>query len=123
MSLSTTTDRNDPNLQKIRPDGMQESYLVLSDEERAKGFVRPIRMVYLHVGKRPVINGRVLIRPGEGACGTSTRIGREIAESYARSPEFYTGTFCCSCGKHFPLKNPDGSPGFLWESDMAPVGS
>jgi hypothetical protein len=32
---------------------MQEAYLVLSDEERAKGFVRPVRTAYRHVGARP----------------------------------------------------------------------
>lgn len=34
----------------IGPDGMQKNYLVLSDEERAKGFVRPLRTRYQHVG-------------------------------------------------------------------------
>lgn len=32
-------------------DGMQASYLVLSDEERAKGFVRPVRRSYRHAGR------------------------------------------------------------------------
>jgi len=34
----------------IGPDGMQSNYLVLSEEERAKGFVRPVRRSYRHVG-------------------------------------------------------------------------
>ena len=42
-----TVDRDDPNLRKIIESGprkgQQEAYLVLSDEERAKGFVRPVR--------------------------------------------------------------------------------
>jgi hypothetical protein len=29
------------------------AYLVLSDEERAKGFVRPVRQTYKHVGLKP----------------------------------------------------------------------
>ena len=104
--MAATTDPNDPNLKTIRPDGQQESYLVLSDEERAKGFVRPVRASYKHV-----------------ACGTVTRMGQSIAETYARDPKFYGGTFCCRCGTHFRLTNPDGSAAFLWEPDGSPVGS
>jgi hypothetical protein len=37
-----------------------------------------------------------------------------IAHCVARNPEFYTGTFCCRCGKHFPLVNEDGSRAFAW---------
>jgi hypothetical protein len=33
--------------------GMQKGYVVLSEEERAKGFVRPYRDSYWHVGVRP----------------------------------------------------------------------
>lgn len=31
--------------------GMQKGYVVLSAEERAKGFVRPVRRSYVHVGR------------------------------------------------------------------------
>jgi len=48
--MGLTTDREDPGLKNIRADGQQEVYLVLSDEERAKGFVRPVRKKYRHVG-------------------------------------------------------------------------
>lgn len=34
--------------------GQQKAYVVLSGEERAKGFVRPVRRGYVHVGARPV---------------------------------------------------------------------
>lgn len=34
-----------------RGDGQQKTYLALSDEERAKGFVRPVRESYKHVGR------------------------------------------------------------------------
>ena len=34
----------------LRPDGQQEGYVVLSAEERAKGFVRKVRTSYKHVG-------------------------------------------------------------------------
>jgi hypothetical protein len=51
--MSLTTDPNSPCLKKIQPDGQQSCYLVLSEEERAKGFVRPVRRTYKHVGIRP----------------------------------------------------------------------
>jgi hypothetical protein len=58
--MSTTTDRNDPGLDETRPDGQQEKYLVLSAAERAKGFVRPVRTSYRHVGARPTYEVREL---------------------------------------------------------------
>ena len=30
---------------------MQKAYVVLTEAERAKGFVRPVRRTYVHVGK------------------------------------------------------------------------
>lgn len=51
QSSRLTTDRNDPRLQQPPVPGKQNDvYLVLSEEERAKGFVRPIRSRYRHVG-------------------------------------------------------------------------
>lgn len=102
--MSLTTDPNSPCLRKIGPDGQQACYLVLSDEERAKGFVRPVRQVYIHA-----------------RCGTETTMGLAIAETYARNPKFYGGTFCCHCGAHYPLMTVDG-PQFFWR-DGEPVGS
>ena len=84
--MSATTDPNDPNLSKVGPDGQQAAYLVLSDEERAKGFIRPVRRSYVHE-----------------RCGTVTTMGLAIAETYARDPHFYGGTFCVHCGTHFPI--------------------
>lgn len=49
--MGVTDDRDDPRLKNVGPDGMQEAYLVLSDEERKKGFVRPLRRSYIHVGR------------------------------------------------------------------------
>ena len=75
--------------------GMQKGYVVLSDEERAKGFTRPYRDSYRHT-----------------VCGTVTTMHRSIAETYARDPNFYSGTFCSGCRAHFPLCEfvwPDGS--------------
>ena len=52
--MSLTTDRNDPRLIEGQKNetGQHEIYLVLSEEERSKGFVRPVRNTYVHVGKR-----------------------------------------------------------------------
>lgn len=53
----TTDDPNHPDLKRYT--GPEEAapqhsvYLVLSEEERAKGFVRPLRRSYIHVGKKP----------------------------------------------------------------------
>ena len=57
--MSLTNDPRDPRLSEKRADGQQQAYLVLSDEERAKGFVRPVRLEYRHVGARP----KYLTRP------------------------------------------------------------
>jgi hypothetical protein len=75
-----------PDHRELRPDGQQKGYVVLSADERAKGFVRPLRHSYRH-----------------RTCGTETRMGQAIAETYARDPQFYSGTFCVACGAHFPL--------------------
>lgn len=52
--MSLTTDPKDPRLCRgidNEPGPQCETYLVLSEEERAKGFVRPVRNSYVHVGK------------------------------------------------------------------------
>jgi hypothetical protein len=36
-------------------------------------------------------------------------MGQAIAETYARDPKFYGGTYCVLCGKHFNLID--------WDSD------
>jgi hypothetical protein len=51
-------------------------------------------------------------------CGGTTTMGRALAETYARDPSFYSGTFCCTCGKHFPVGE-DGE--FVWD-DGSKVG-
>lgn len=84
-----------PDHREIMPNGMQKAYVVLSAEERAKGFVRPVRRSYIHE-----------------KCGAQTIMGLALAETYARDPWFYAGTFCCCCGAHFPV-GPDGE--FIWD--------
>lgn len=78
----------------LLPSGQQKGYVVLSDAERAKGFVRPVRDAYRHI-----------------KCKSITTMGRALAETYARDPAFYSGTFCSSCRSHFPVGE-DGE--FTW---------
>jgi hypothetical protein len=94
--VSLTTDPNDPRLGRgAGGTGMNAAYLVLSEEERAKGFVRPYRDSYLHT-----------------KCGVVTRMGQAIAETYARKPTFYGATFCAHCQTHLPVGE-DGE--FVWD--------
>lgn len=57
-----TTDKNDPKLKEGQKNetGQHEIYLVLSEEERAKGFVRPVRRSYVHVGRKIELEGGVI---------------------------------------------------------------
>lgn len=51
--MGVTDDPKDPRLGRgvdKAPVPQHEAYLVLSEEERAKGFVRPVRRSYRHVG-------------------------------------------------------------------------
>lgn len=80
--------------------GMQKGYVVLSEEERAKGFVRPVRQSYVHQ-----------------KCGVKTTMSQSIAETYARDPKFYSGTFCAGCKTHLPLDE------FHWDGTDQVVGS
>lgn len=61
---ATTTTRGDMAKEEaveIDPDtGMQRAYIILTEEERAKGFVRPVRYSYRHVGMRPTYQTRPL---------------------------------------------------------------
>lgn len=103
--MSETTDPADPRLTHgadDQPVEQAEVYLVLSAEERAKGFVRPVRRSYVH-------------QP----CGSVTTMSQAIAETYARNPGFYGSTYCATCRKHRPV-GPDGE--FTWE-DGSKVGS
>lgn len=156
MSLVTKPEEVDTS---DRGDGQQKSYLVLSDAERAKGFVRPVRRSYKHVGPpgprfelrdltpeeteryggsdvgfvkfepypagfKGSATGRYwtqaeLDKVGKG-CGSITTMGLAIAETYAREPRFYGGTFCCRCATHLPV---GGDGEFVWEPDGSRVGT
>lgn len=99
--MGLTSDRDDPGLKEVdSATGMQESYLVLSDAERARGFVRPVRRSYIHL-----------------TCGTETTMGQAIAETYAADPSFYGGTYCARCRDHFSV----GEEGeFVWDVPGGP---
>lgn len=86
---------------ELRPNGQQKGYVVLSPEERARGFVKPLRRSYIHA--YPSETDRQI------GCGVETTMGASIAETYACDPRFYSGTFCVGCGRHFPLKE------FIWD--------
>lgn len=91
-----------PNAEK-RSDGQHVDHWVLPESERAKGFIRPVRQVYVHE-----------------KCGTETRMGLSIAETYARDPFYYGSTFCCGCGTYHPV----GVNGeFIWKDSNEKVGT
>lgn len=124
--MTLTTDPHDPRLghgsdEKPRP--QNPVYLVLSEEERAKGFVRPVRRTYVHRFMRdgspvpPVIVQSDL--KNMGGCGAATTMGQALAETYARDPQFYGSTYCVGCQLHRPV-GPDGE--FVWE-DGSKVGT
>jgi len=186
--MTLTTDPEEARNSGVRADGQQNKYAILSDEERAKGFVRPVRRSYKHVGARPKRAVRdltadeherydrfgyvkfeaypcVAIVDPDGptpacghpsdddrhdsggdvflhefmsvdgssstgrfwtaaqlasGCGTVTTMAEAIAETYARDPGFYSGTFCASCRKHLPV----GEAGeFVWVDDGTRVGT
>jgi hypothetical protein len=92
IRMGLTTDPNDPRLTHGPdpaggpPVEQAEVYLVLSPEELAKGFVRPVRRSYWHT-----------------ACGQVTTMNRTLAETYARDPKFYSSTYCVTCKQHRPV--------------------
>ena len=91
-----------PNTNK-RLDGQYVDHWVLSEEERQKGFIRPVREVYLHE-----------------KCNTTTKMPYACAETYARQPNFYGSTFCCHCCDYFPV----GINGeFVWQNTKEKVGT
>lgn len=135
-----------PDHRDLKPNGQQKAYVVLSEAERAKGFVRPVRDSYIHVGapgprfamrdltkseharydqygyvkyeeypKGGTICGKFWTKPEldriAKRCGSTTTMSQALAETYARDPSFYSGTFCSFCSKHFPVGE-DGE--FIW---------
>jgi len=54
------------------------------------------------------------------ADGTQIYPEQTIAETYARDPRHYSGTFCCACRNHFPVGE-DGE--FVWKGSSEKVGT
>jgi hypothetical protein len=93
--VGTTADRNDPALKEVDPEtGLQKKYLVLSQDERNRGFKRPFYDTYKHI-----------------VCGAKTQMGRALSETYAVRPDFYQATYCVECKEHKPVGH-EGE--FLW---------
>ncbi len=80
--------------------GQHAAYFILTEEERRKGYVRPVRDSYRH-----------------DVCGAITKMGPSIAETYARDPKFYGSTFCIACRKHLPVGE------FTWDKSSERLGS
>jgi len=101
--VALTTDPKDPRLGHgvdSEPQQQHEVYLVLSEEELVKGFVRPFRNKYIHQ-----------------RCGVETIMGEALSSTYARDPKFYGATYCVGCRMHLPVSE------FLWSADGEVVGS
>lgn len=94
------TEAEMPEYRETKDNGQQKAYVILSEEERAKGFIRPVRRSYTHE-----------------KCGVSTKMGLALCETYARDPKFYGATFCTGCGAHFPVAE------FKWDRTDEKVGS
>jgi hypothetical protein len=101
--MALTDDPRDPRLtheSDTEPRPQAEVYLVLSEAERARGFVRPLYRSYAH---------------SIGGCGAITRMGLALCETYARRPDFYGATYCSGCMMHRPV-GPEGE--FTWIDDF-----
>jgi hypothetical protein len=97
---TTSGNPETPDHRELKANGQQKDYIVLCPAERAKGFVRPVRRSYIHK-----------------VCHSLTTMGSALAETYARDPTFYSGTFCCLCAAHFPLDQ------FVWEGTDEVLGT
>lgn len=148
--MALTTDKNDPQLHEAQENGQNKTYLILSDEEKAKGFVRPVRVSYKHVGKdiditnmeelsqedidsgkgeiyvgyvryndpdSPLVGRYVRHEDLKKGCGSITTMNQQIAETYARDPQFYGSTFCVGCNAHIVVEE------FVWVGTNEKVGS
>lgn len=88
-----TTDPTDPALGHgvdTKPVPQNEKYLVLSEEERAQGFVNPVRTTYRHVGRSPQYPLRSLTEEEILLFGQNAYVA---FESYPESERPKTGRF------------------------------
>jgi hypothetical protein len=85
MKMGTTDDRRMPHLGGLpdeEPTPQASDYQVLSEQERV-GFVRPLRYSIYHL-----------------SCDTVTMMRRDIAETVAHNPQYYSLAYCMHCQKH-----------------------
>lgn len=122
--MGLTSDRSDPRLTHgadTEPTEQAEAYLVLSVEDRKKGFVRPMRKTYVHTFMKDgspvplVLTNKDL--PNMGGCGAATTMATAIAETYAARPNYYAATYCVGCRMHLPVRE------FHWDGSNEVVGS
>jgi hypothetical protein len=113
-----TTDPDDPRLGHGSGPGPQnQAYLVMSQSEIDKGYVRPLRRTYIHT------RGAIAVPGPDGSgvvgqlCGGQTTMSFQIAATYAADPTFYGSTYCVKCRGHYPVRE------FDWSEDGTVVGS
>lgn len=86
MTNDSETEAEQPNdgfdYGERRDDGQFENHPTKDTGE----FVQPVRSAYVH-----------------DECGATTRMGTDLAESFARDPHQYGKTFCAGCGDYYPL--------------------
>lgn len=120
QKMCTTSGRpvEEVRSEQTETEGQYKDYIVLCPDERAKGFVRPVRHTYIHVGVGgSEIDPNDMSKHGrKGGCGAATKMGSALSETYARDPKFYGSTFCVGCKVHLPVNE------FVWE-DGEVVGS
>ena len=75
-------------------DGQYENHPTTDEGES----VQPVRKRYIH-----------------NDCGEVTRMGSELAESYARDPFQYGKTFCANCGDYYSVSE------FVWKETGEPL--
>lgn len=66
-----------------REDGQYENYPTIDEGE----FRQKVRSVYIHE-----------------ECGGTTTMKKELAESVARNPDYYSKTFCVTCEEYVPVE-------------------
>jgi hypothetical protein len=111
LKVSTTTDGKPPREgfetasapAPIKENGQHEAYWVLSEEERQKGFVRPVRSSYKHVGA-----------PGPQF---------PLRELTAEEKDAYTASHGFVRFEDYPAGHKSGSTGKFWsQKDLDKVG-
>lgn len=94
--MSLTTNPNDPRLLEGQKNstGQHSIYLVLSEEERSKGYVRPYRDTYIHKGHE-----------GYVVCGKNLQI---LSDDHEYADKYYA-VMCCASPDSKILHKEDGS--------------